>query len=53
MADEKVAIMTDTNSGMSVEEGERLGVFVIPMPILINGNEYLEDVDIHIDNFFV
>ena len=33
----KTAIMTDTNSGISVEEGRRLGVCVIPMPILIDG----------------
>ena len=32
----KVAIMTDTNSGISVEEGARTGVHVLPMPVLID-----------------
>lgn len=38
----KVAIMTDTNSGISVEEGKKLGVAVIPMPVIVDGNSYLE-----------
>ena len=28
-----VAVMTDSNSGISVEEGKKMGVYVIPMPI--------------------
>ena len=35
-----VAITTDTNSGIMAEEGARLGVHVIPMPVLIDGNIY-------------
>ena len=42
----KTAIMTDTNSGLSVEEGRRLGVFVLPMPVLVGGGSYTEGVDI-------
>jgi len=44
--------MTDTNSGISVEEGERLGVWVIPMPILIDGKTYYEGVDLTRDQFY-
>ena len=33
----KIAIVTDSNSGITQEEGRRLGVSVIPMPFFING----------------
>ena len=42
----KTAIMTDTNSGISVEQGRSLGIFVLPMPVTIDGKSYLEGVDI-------
>lgn len=42
----KTAVMTDTNSGISVKEGRELGVFVLPMPVLIGGASYTEGVDI-------
>lgn len=42
----KTAIMTDTNSGMTVEEGLERGVFVLPMPVTIEDRSYLEGVDI-------
>lgn len=42
----KTAIITDTNSGISVEEGRSLGIFVVPMPVLINDSSYLEGIDI-------
>lgn len=41
-----VAILTDTNSGITVEEGKRNGIFVIPMPVIINEENYLERVNI-------
>lgn len=47
-----VAIMTDTNSGISVEEGTRLGVFVIPMPVLIDGETYYEGVTLTHTDFY-
>lgn len=42
----KVAVMTDTNSGMSVEDGKKQEIFVLPMPIIINEKSYLEGVDL-------
>ena len=42
----KTAVMTDTNSGITVEEGKALGVFVLPMPVIVDGKNYLENVDI-------
>ena len=48
----RVAIATDTNSGISVEEGKQLGVFVVPMPILIDGQIYYEGVDLTAAQFY-
>lgn len=48
----KVAIMTDTNSGISVEEGKKLGVYVMPMPVLIDGSTYYEGVNLSQEEFY-
>ena len=40
------AVMTDTNSGISVSEGREKDIFVLPMPVIIDGKDYLEGVDI-------
>ncbi len=42
----KTAVMTDTNSGITVEEGKELGIFVLPMPVIVEGRDYLEGVNI-------
>ena len=41
----KVAIMTDTNSGISPMEAEELGVAVLPMPFMVDGKTYFENID--------
>ena len=33
----RVAIVTDSNSGISQEEAKKLGVYVVPMPFFVNG----------------
>ena len=40
----KVAIVTDSNSGITQERGKELGIFVLPMPFFIDGELYLEDI---------
>lgn len=42
----KIAIMTDTNSGIRADEGARMGVFVLPMPVIIEETSYLEGISI-------
>lgn len=42
----RTAIVTDTNSGITVEEGRRIGIYVLPMPVMIEGKSYLEGVNI-------
>lgn len=48
----KTAITTDTNSGISIEEGRALGIYVLPMPILIDDKCYLESIDITVEQLF-
>lgn len=45
-ADMKTAIMTDTNSGITAEEARSLGIYVLPMPVIIDDHSYLEGIDI-------
>ena len=42
----KTAIMTDTNSGVTIEEARQRGLYVLPMPVIIDGNDYLEGIDV-------
>ncbi len=48
----KVAIVTDSNSGITQEEAKQLGITVIPMPFLINGEEYFEDISLNQEDFY-
>ena len=48
----KVKIMTDSNSGILQKDGEELGVYVLPMPFTIDGEEYFEEISISKDEFY-
>lgn len=48
----KVKIVTDSNSGITQAEAEKLGISVLPMPFLINGEEYFEDVNLSQAQFY-
>lgn len=48
----KVAIITDSNSGLSAKEAEELGVFLLPMPFEIDGKNYLDGVNLERDMFY-
>lgn len=47
-----VVVMTDSNAGLTEEEGARHGVEVLPMSFLINGKIYYEGRDISHAEFF-
>ena len=47
----KIAIVTDSNSGITQKEGKELGISVIPMPFMADGKTYFEDIDLA--TFFV
>lgn len=42
----KIAIMTDSNAGITPKEANALGVYVIPMPFYVNGKVYYEENDV-------
>ena len=48
----KIAIMTDSNSGITQQEARELGVFVLPMPFTVGGNDYLEDINLSQEQFY-
>lgn len=50
MAD--VAVVTDSNSGISVEEGKQLGIEVVPMPVHIDGKIFYEGLDLTQEQFY-
>jgi DegV family protein with EDD domain len=47
-----VAILTDTNSGITMQKAEELGIYLILMPILIDGEVYLEEKEIQKEFFY-
>lgn len=48
----RVAIITDSNSGITQAEGKKLGVKVVPMPFFIDGQQYYEDIDLTQEQFY-
>ena len=48
----KIAIMTDSNSGITQDESKELGVYVLPMPFYIDGKMYYEDIDLTQEEFY-
>lgn len=48
----KIAIMTDSNSGITQSESKELGVKVLPMPFLIDGATYFEDINFSQEEFY-
>lgn len=48
----KVAIITDSNSGMTLEEAQKVGVKLVPMPFYIDEQLYFEGVSLSQDEFY-
>ena len=47
-----VSIMTDSNSGITQSQAQELGITVVPMPFLIDGETYYEDVNLTQADFY-
>lgn len=47
-----IAIVTDSNCGMSPAQVKDLGIYMPPMPFFIDDKEYLEDIDMNQSEFF-
>ena len=48
----KIAIITDSNSGITQDEGRKLGISVLPMPFYINDVMYLEGITLSQEAFY-
>lgn len=48
----KIAIVTDSNSGITQDQAKKMGVHVIPMPFYINETMYLEGVTLTQEEFY-
>lgn len=48
----KTAIMTDTNSGINKKEADELGIFLLPMPVIVKDKTYLEGIDISLGEMY-
>lgn len=48
----KVAILTDSNSGITQEEAKEKGIYVFPTPVYINDEIFYEGIDLTTDDFF-
>lgn len=48
----RTAIVTDSNSGIFEEEGRKLGVHIVPMPVMIDGATYYEGIDLTHEEFY-
>lgn len=46
------AVVTDSNSGITKEEAEKMGIFLIPMPVIIDGDTHFEGQDMTQDDFY-
>lgn len=47
-----VAIVTDSNSGITQEASKELGIFVLPMPFMIQEQTFFEDINLTQDAFY-
>lgn len=48
----KIAIVTDSNSGITQSQAEESGIYVLPMPFMINDETFYEDINLTQDRFY-
>ena len=48
----KIAVMTDSNSGITQVQGKELGITVVPMPFFIDGDLFEEDISLTQEDFY-
>ncbi len=49
---QRIAVMTDSNSGITQAEAKKLGLTVLPMPFYINEVEFFEDISLSQEEFY-
>ncbi len=48
----RVAVVSDSNSGIAQQEAKELGVYILAMPFFINNETFYEDVDLTQEEFY-
>jgi DegV family protein with EDD domain len=48
----RIAVVTDSNSGITQDLAKKMGISVIPMPFTIDGKDYLEDINLTQEQFY-
>lgn len=48
----KIAIVTDSNAGITQVQADELGITVIPMPFFADGKTYFEDISLTQEQFY-
>lgn len=50
--EKKIAIVTDSNSGITQAQAKELGLHVLPMPFMINNETFFEDITLTQEEFY-
>ena len=48
----RIAVVTDSNSGITQKQAAEMGVYVLPMPFMIDGETYFEDITLTQEEFY-
>ena len=48
----KIAVIADSNCGIMPLEEEKYGIYILPMPVIIDGKTYCEGTDISLEEFY-
>ncbi|MBO0476777.1 DegV family protein [Vagococcus sp. DIV0080] len=48
----KIAVVTDSTAYIKEDYRTREDLFIVPVPLIIDDQVYLEDIDIHVDGFY-
>jgi DegV family protein with EDD domain len=48
----KIAVLTDSGSGISQKEANELGIFVLPLLVMVDGKTYQDGVEIQLDELY-
>ena len=48
----RVIVITDSNAGILQNEAKQLGIKIVPMPFIINGEEFYEDINLSQNEFY-
>ena len=50
--DKKIAVVTDSNSGITQSQAKEMGLYVLPMPFMINEETFFEDITLTQEQFY-